>query len=421
MPSQSKHSLGLAQNLVNQWRDTFNPLAHLNMPTLTHLLNEGKRGAYTQIQNLYCLIEKRDATLRACRRRLQSSVGSMSYMVAIKSQKDNDLEALSQQEATQEFLDTVRNFRSAITFLSSAEFRGYAHIEKIYHHKNVPTELTPIPQEYWVRKGAHGDWQFNPRGRIGTIEGISIEPENFIIREVPDPVDEIASICFLRKSLSQKDWDAFLETYGIPWLFVVLPEYIHADTERQEEILEQMNQVASDSRGVLAHGSKIETADPNHRGKEPFSSHIRYQDEQIVLAATSGKLTILSESGTGTLASTAHQKSWDEIAAHQASMISDVFQQQLVEPFLRKKFGKEVPIYVKFSLEPKQTQDDLLKIANAVDKLANHNYRISSKELSQRTGYNITEPPRFLDGHSYSHSRERHLRYTTSHAGKCTD
>ena len=389
MPQAKAHP-GLAQKLVSQWRDSLNPLSHLNMPTLTHFLAEGRRGALTQIQNLYDLIERRDATLRACRRHLESAIGSMRHNVTAFSPRAPEKAAAEQQDAVENFLQQLQGFSEAISFLATAEFRGYAHLEKVRdHHDDIPTALVPIPQAYWVREGTRGGWKFNPEGRIGTTEGNGIETNNFIIREVSDPVDEIAAICFLRKSLSQKDWDAFLESYGIPWLFLVLPEYLHADEEGQEEILRQMNRIASDSRGVLAHGSKIETADPHHRGKEPFSQHIRYQDEQIVLAATSGKLTVLSESGTGTLAGKVHRKTWEEIAKYQANNIASIIENQLIAPFIRQCFGDNQPILVRFSLEWQREKDDLLNIANAVDKLSTHGYQISARELSSRTGYRI--------------------------------
>ena len=55
-----------------------------------------------------------------------------------------------------------------------------------------------------------------------------LDPARIIYRESDVPIDEIAVIAHLRQSLSQKDWDGFIETYGLPPLFLELPPDIPA-------------------------------------------------------------------------------------------------------------------------------------------------------------------------------------------------
>ncbi len=127
-----------------------------------------------------------------------------------------------------------------------------------------------------------------------------MDPKRFIVRETYAPIDEIAVIAHVRQSLSQKDWDAFVETYGLPPLFIELPPDIPAEREAEYQV--QAEAIMGDARGTVPNGTKIHTVDSGARGQNPFAEHLRYQDELIVLAGTSGKLTTLTESGSGTLA-----------------------------------------------------------------------------------------------------------------------
>ena len=139
------------------------------------------------------------------------------------------------------------------------------------------------------------------RGRVCRCRGDPVLDEaRFIYREVDAPIDEVAVIAHVRQSLSQKDWDGFVETYGLPPLFLELPPDLPA--EREAEYQAQAEAIIGDARGTMPNGTKIHTVDAGARGQNPFAEHLRYQDELIVLAATGGKLTVLAESGSGTLA-----------------------------------------------------------------------------------------------------------------------
>src|SRR5476651_689861 len=151
-----------------------------------------------------------------------------------------------------------------------------------------------------------------------------LDPTRFIYRENDAPIDEVAVIAHVRQALSQKDWDGFVETYGLPPLFLELPPDIPA--ERESEYQAQAEAIIGDARGTVPNGTKIHTVDSGARGQNPFAEHLRYQDELIVLAATGGKLTALTDSGSGTLAGGAHQRAFDDITEAEAALISEVFQ-----------------------------------------------------------------------------------------------
>lgn len=332
---------------MNRWRDGFNPLRGLTMMQAVALLEAGERGEYANLQWLFRAVERRNATLRAVKARRLSAVMRLDWTVEEieieKSQISNrktdipDL-AARQAETLRAAYERIDNLRETIGHLALAEFRGYAHLEFHRAEDGGVSHFEPVPQWLLFRRGLNGPWQYNAEARGGAAreDDPVLELDDFLVREVEDPINEIAVMAHLRQSLSQKDWDGFVETYGIPPLFIELPPNIPADKEALYQA--QAEAVIGDSRGTMPNGAKVQTVTPYGGGTTPFSEHIRYQDECIVLAGTGGKLTMLAQSGSGTLAGGAHENTFDEIAASEALEISEVFQKQFDARILAEKF-----------------------------------------------------------------------------------
>lgn len=384
-PSTYLKNLQLSTN----WRVQYNPLRGLTMLQLVAMLENGERGNYARLQWLYRYLEKRNPTLRAVLRRRQASLTRIDWDVRTIPANTIAARNLAARQAAvlREAYDRVANLREAIAFLELAEFRGYAHVEKHFDEHGRIVKLQPVPQWFWARLGPQAPWQYNAQARPGLpMPGDPVlNPERFIVRESDAPIDEIAAIAHVRQSLSQKDWDGFIETYGLPPLFLELPPDIPA--EREAEYQAQAEAIIGDARGTMPNGTRIHTVDSGARGQNPFAEHLRYQDEAIVLAATSGKLTTLAESGTGTLAGNVHERAFNELAEAEAALISEVFQQQFDAPLLRRMFPDQ-PVLAYFELAATRELDPA-EIVNQALVLAKAGYEIDLGELSEKTGYKL--------------------------------
>jgi phage gp29-like protein len=370
------------------WRAQYNPLRGLTIAQLVAMLEAAERGNYAQLQWLFRFVEKRNPMLRAVLQRRQASLTRLDWDIRFRESTTNPRTLAARQAAVlREAYETISNLREAVTFLALAEFRGYSHLERHFDSKGRTVRLQPVPQWFWARLGPEAPWQYNAQARPGMPmpNDPVLDPARFIYRENDSPIDEIAVIAHVRQSLSQKDWDGFVETYGLPPLFLELPPDIPA--ERESEYQAQAEAIIGDARGTVPHGTKIHTVDSGARGQNPFAEHLRYQDEMIVLAATGGKLTVLSESGSGTLAGSVHQKAFDDITESEAALISEVFQEQFDRPLLEKHFpGQPHLVYFELaatrSLDPADVIDQALKLARA-------GYEIDPAELSEKTGYRV--------------------------------
>ena len=73
-------------------------------------------------------------------------------------------------------------------------------------------------------------------------------------------------------------------------------------------------------------------------GRAPFRDHLDYLDKQITLLGTGGLLTMLAESGSGTLAGSAHQQAFDQLAKSDAVIVSEALQRDVDKPLLEAAF-----------------------------------------------------------------------------------
>src|SRR5476651_628279 len=383
-PSTYLSNLQLSTN----WRAQYNPLRGLTIAQLVTMLEAAERGNYARLQWLYRFVEKRNPTLRAVLQRRQASLTRLDWDIRFRESTTNPRTLAARQAAVlREAYDGIGNLREAVTFLALAEFRGYAHLERHLDSRGRTIRLQPVPQWFWARLGPEAPWQYNAQAKPGLpLPGDPVlDPARFVFRESDSPVDEIAVIAHVRQSLSQKDWDGFVETYGLPPLFLELPPDIPA--EREAEYQAQAEAIIGDARGTVPNGTKIHTVDSGARGQNPFAEHLRYQDELIVLAATGGKLTALTESGSGTLAGGAHQRAFDDITEAEAALISEVFQQQFDRPLLARTFPGQ-PVLAYFELAATRSLDPA-DVINQALTLAKAGYEIDPAELSEKTGYRL--------------------------------
>ena len=397
--------------MANGWRDQFNPLRNLTIQRLIGLLEAGERGEYADLQWLFRFIEMTDATLGALLARYDGGLLKLAW--EIKTVPEDRMPkggtvALAEQQAAalREQYDAIDNLQDALQFLVLAKFRGYSHLEKIYGgakwgpdrngkwelipgdlEPELVTHLEPVPQWHWCRDGINGPWLYNREAKSGTNKGEPVDYDQFVIREVGRPINRVGSINNVYSNLGRKDWAGFVETYGIPPLFLIGPPQVDAGKEAEyQQIAED---IIADARGYLPNGADIKTADAGDRGQNPFRDFLTYLKEETVLLGTGGKLTMLAESGSGTLAGSAHQDAWDDICQSEAKLLSSVLQKQIDGPRLDLKFPGQ-PKLAYFDLCA-HDEDDPNEVADQTQKFSSAGYEIDPEQLSEKTGYRITK------------------------------
>jgi len=378
---------------LNKWREQYNPLVGLAITRARTLLEAGQRGEFADLQWTYKFVEERFPVLFALIERRTSSIVELDWSIKTTPEElwpagATQAMADDQTAALRQAYDRIDNLTEAIEHLAMATFRGFAHLQKqSLHEPGQIDHLEPLDQWNWVRDGLYGPWYWNPEAQsTGHLSlGDPIDPDEFLIRTVKRPVNPIALFAFIRWSMGQKDWSGFLEIFGIPGGVVIGPPNV--PKEREAEYQTAGEQIAEGGSGYLPNGADYKTND-SPRGVNPFREYLRAQVEDVVLAGTGGLLTMLAESGSGTLAGEAHSDTFKQIAKAEAAKISALFQCYLDPETLSTKFeGKPVLAYFDLAAEE---ETDVGEIVDHVVKLSSAGYQQDPEELSEKTGYTLT-------------------------------
>jgi phage gp29-like protein len=374
----------------NAWRDAYNPLRGMSLPKVISLLDAGERGQYADLQWFYHYMERSDAMVFSVMQRRRAALLSCDWDIKQVSgdrvQGSGKVDqALADEQAAmlREAYDRIENLRDAVAFLFSGFFRGFAHLEKHYSESGLIQRLEPVEQWFWVRDGMYGAWEYNQNAVSGRYRGLPIEPENFVILDTV-ALNRLLSVLYMGRTLTLKDWDSFLEVYGIPSVFLVGPP--NTPEAKEEEYQRIAEQLIADGRGYLPNGSDIKYVNGGGN-RPPFRERIEYLDRQITLVATGGLLTMLTQAGSGTLAGDAHTETFMQIARGDALTVSEVLQEHVDGPLLAEFFPGE-PVLAYFEFAP-GVSDQSSRVVDDALKLAQAGYAVDPGELSEKTGYRV--------------------------------
>ena len=321
----------------NQWREYLNPLRGLTMEGICQLVEQGERGAYADLQWFYQVMERSDALIATVVQKRRAALLGCPWDVVPNDKPSDAVLAQEQTAFLHEEYDRIENLREAVAFLATASFRGFAHAEKHYDDQGRVVRLEPVEQWFWCRKGMFGEWRYNRQSRSGVQDGEPVDLGNFVYTESAMALDRILSVQYFRRNLCMTDWDGYLTVYGIPSVFFVGPPGVN-DPDKEREYLNLAQSLLKDGRGYLPNGTTVTYVNGGGTGRPPFLDHLSYIDKQIVLVGTGGLLTMLTESGSGTLAGGAHSDAWKQICAGDAVAVSESCRRDFDKPRLETAF-----------------------------------------------------------------------------------
>lgn len=384
---------------ANRWRDSFNPLRGLTMARAVALMEDAQRGVMADLQWLYGSelgIEATDADLMTIIERTVAGVADMDWQIVTA---DEDIKGFDKAlaEDQKSFLESsynrCDNLSDAIEHLVMARFRGFSHLQPWLKSDWTIEHLEPLPQWNMVRDGTSRRWAWNPEAHQKPFHslglGAILSPEDYIVLENRRPVNRIALIKYIRSTISEKDWDAYVEIYGLPGVFIIMPPNVPEDKER--EYSDMADAAAEAGSGSLPNGSDVKTLS-EVRGAQPFQMRLEWLQKQLVLAGTGGMLTMLSEpTGIGGGATGAHASVWDTIIRRVAHKIELPFNRQYDRKALAANFPGR-PMLASFQLRAKQEKDIGSAVQN-IATLSNAGYQVDPAQVTAETGYDVTLKP----------------------------
>ena len=384
---------------VNRWRENYNPLRGLTMAKAVALMEAAQRGMMADLQWLYGSelgIEATDSDLMTIIEKTAAGIADMDWQIVLADEKTPGYDAKLAEEQ-QKFLEgsynACDNLPDAIDHLVTARFRGFAHLQPWLKEDWTLEHLEPLMQWNMVRDGTRSRWAWNPQAHqkaFGSFGADAIlSPDDYILLENRRPVNRIALIKYVRSTVAEKDWDAFVDIYGIPACFVIMPPNIPEGKE--EEYAAKAEEASEAASGALPNGSDIKTLS-EVRGVQPFQLRLEWLQKQLVRAGTGGELTTLSEpTGIGGGASGVQESAWQTIVRRMAHKIEQPLNQQYDRRALAAVFPGHPPLAF-FTLRAKQ-EKDVSSAVESISKLSAAGYLVDPKQVTEETGYQVTLKP----------------------------
>lgn len=367
---------------------TRNPLSELNPATVRRLYELYREGKYADVQLAWDALEEYDDMLGTVLERRQAALGEMEWDVLMDARAVGEDAALqARAEAQQDYitrrLRAVENLSDAIKWLGLADFRRYSALEVL----PAGSGERWLPIHHWLlcRPALEGAWCYNENAETSCTRAEPIDMSAVILREVARPIDLVAMFLISAKEAAVDGWDSFLEVFGNPALFFKMPPGTSDD--QRDEYASIIKEISSDGAGVYPDGGEIHTVETSAANADAFSSRAEWCDKALVRRATGGLLTVLAESGSGTLAGSAHMEAFRQIAANDAISIAECINRQYVRRRIAAQFPGE-PVLVYFKLTPPVINDRAATV-NMLCQLAGQRWRATDEAVSEEVGVEV--------------------------------
>lgn len=374
----------MVQSLLVQ-RERRNDLPELTPARARELYEAYRRGEMADVQLMWDQLEERDETLFTVLHARLGALAEMPWTVNIDADLSEDKQALAEQqkELANKLLAAVENLPEALAHLGMADFRGVAALEVTGNAQRMRWEVI----EPWnlCRPVRRGPWYYNAEATSTPIRTEELDPAAVIIREA-HPIDLPAMFLICAKYLSVHAWDAFLEVFGIPNVFLEMPPATPEDKALEFDAIVQ--RLIGEGRGTVPSGAKFHTVETSKDNTQSFEARARWCNEAIIQLATGGLLTVTTQSGSGTLAGNAHSDSFGRLCAASARSISAAINRQFLRPSLQAAYPHS-PILVRFELAPEPV-DDRLQVAQLIATLASAGYRAKDDDVAELMNMQFT-------------------------------
>lgn len=361
-----------------QWYEYWDSLQGADLQTLIDARNEARRGAFARQMLIWDEVIYSDGLMGMLYSRLIESVSMQGWKI---DAADDSPEAQRQQNALEEFYHSVTGLQQAFGQLASAMFYGYAHLQYIEDSWGRRFEF--IPQRYWVRPGELNEWQFNPQCYIGVDTGESVEEETLVVMEHRNPILFPATRASFERNHAKVTWDNHMDRYGSAPVIITAPK--DASAAVMDALERACEELKSGASIVLPPGCTAEPLKASNINENYFLSRINMSDKDQVRFVMAGTLTVLNESGSGTLAGGAHTDSWNSVVSAVCSKVAEAFN-AAISPLVLGDGEPLARLHITFDA----VQTPLQK-AEEIAALADGGVRPEKTEIEEKIGMSIED------------------------------
>ena len=381
---------GLMLDVLTQ-RERQNELPWLTPQRAVELYEAWRRGELADVQRVWEQLEETDDTLGTVLDKRQRALADMPWAILTDAEAiGDDAERARKAELQQAYLQTVfnavENLEEAFVHLGMADFRGVAALEITGNMQRMRWEVI----EPWclARPVRRGPWLYNAKAEASYSTLEALDAERVIVREAR-PIDLACMFLIVDKMHAIHGWDAFLDVYGNPSIFLELPPATGEQMARVYDALAK--RIIGDGRGTVPNGSKFQTVETRQNNCDSFEKRAKWCQDAIITVATGGLLTITTESGSGTLAGSAHTDSFENLVAGSAASISAAINRQFTRRLLAAAFPDDPPLAY-FSLAP-EPADERMQLAQLLATLKTAGWQTTQEKASELMQMDVEPVP----------------------------
>ena len=210
-------------------RTRFDPLPSLNPRLLSQYLQQFEYGYLEPAARVWDAMERRDDRLASVAAKAKGALARHGYEVLIAGGLDDAQKAEAQRhKAALEYLygnctatnaareDETGGFSLLIRQMADAVGKRYS-VHEIVWEPRADGRLTATFRHapLWFFENTTGRLRFKPRD--GATEGVPLDPDAWLVT-VGEGIMEACSVLWMFKHLPLRDWLAYTEKFGMPYL-----------------------------------------------------------------------------------------------------------------------------------------------------------------------------------------------------------
>lgn len=194
----------------------------------------------------------------------------------------------------------------------------------------------------------------------------------------------------LFKNSAFRDWNRFLERFGMPFLLGKIPSGDFNDDAKREKLLRSLMQVRSGGSGIGTTETDMQMLNgASGSNSDAYEAHQRYCD-QIMTLVILGQLAS-SDKGSGLSAGGMQEEVRKDILEADCGMLRDVIQTRLVEWICRLKYGMADVDDVAFVIDSQDAEDLNTKANRDAQISAASGRRLTRDYVMQTYGVELEE------------------------------
>ncbi|MDR0454845.1 MAG: DUF935 domain-containing protein [Deferribacteraceae bacterium] len=397
-------------------KDREYPSAGLTPSKLADALKSADKGNISAQSEMFAEMLEKDWDLASAFSSRAAKVAGLEYNL---TPGDDSAPAKKAAEVAEVMLDEyLVNLRAGLKWLLSAVGHGFAvseiNWEQVDGNLIMPTELIPVEHRFFTFLY---DKKLNRIPRMLTEnnkeEGEELLPFKYIVHKYTGmsgvtPRDGLVRQCayiYLFKNFGMKDWNSFLDRYGIP---IRIGKYSPAATKGALDVLKRaVISLGADAAALISDATTIEILETKGASTNMFErlqDHLAGKIDKVVLGHQAAAIATPGKLGSDDQIKNIAQL-LKESDAHE---LEQTIRQQLLYPFVLLNFGEACPVPIfRFNVAPAEDKEREAKI---ISTLTGAGLKIPTAFLYNK--FNIPQPK---EGEETLESQAHPVRLTNAH------